>query len=151
MAQISLHNILSENSLIVSLFLFFFLSFFLLFFFSYSFFWIFSLHIHTQTYLFRTALFFFSFRWKINLLRHVLSESLVRRNLSISQLAIYELPGTSDLSKFFHVIFIYIQQRYLERVLFSFRNIIFMFYSIKSQHLWHFFGPYLFYAYHFNF
>lgn len=32
--------------------------------------------------------------------RHVLSDSLIRRNLSISQLAIYELPGTSDLSKY---------------------------------------------------
>ncbi|XP_031617991.1 pleckstrin homology domain-containing family G member 5-like isoform X2 [Contarinia nasturtii] len=30
-------------------------------------------------------------------LGHVLSESLLRRNLSISQLAIHELPGTSDL------------------------------------------------------
>lgn len=43
-------------------------------------------------------------------IRHVLNESLLRRNLSISQLAIYELPGTSDLSKckwnsvFFYVI-----------------------------------------------
>lgn len=32
---------------------------------------------------------------------HALSGSLIRRNLSISKLAIYELPGTSDLSKFF--------------------------------------------------
>lgn len=44
---------------------------------------------------------YFFICWKIHLLRHVLSESLLRRNISISQLAIYELPGTSDLSKFF--------------------------------------------------
>lgn len=43
---------------------------------------------------------FFAFSPAIyRLIRHVLNEALLRRNLSISQLAIYELPGTSDLSK----------------------------------------------------
>lgn len=58
-----------------------------------------------------SVLIFFFFRLILNCVyifstdnhfRHVLSESLLRRNLSISQLAIYELPGTSDLSKFQH-------------------------------------------------
>lgn len=35
------------------------------------------------------------------LCRHLLGEPLKRRKLSISQLAVYELPGTSDLSKCF--------------------------------------------------
>lgn len=89
LAQIFLHYISSENTLIVSLFPFSsFLSF------------LFTFLSHKRKYLFLTALFFF-ICWKIHLLRHVLSESLLRRNISISQLAIYELPGTSDLSKFF--------------------------------------------------
>lgn len=44
---------------------------------------------------------------RIHLLRHLLSESLFRRNLSISHLAIYELPGTSDLSKFCFIVVVF--------------------------------------------
>lgn len=55
------------------------------------------------SFLFPFPIFAFSlFRFSLaiqRLIRHVLNESLLRRNLSISQLAIYELPGTSDLSK----------------------------------------------------
>lgn len=68
------------NRLPYSLFFFFFFSFFFHFLFAIPFFFRFPLAIHRS-------------------IRHVLNEPLLRRNLSISQLAIYELPGTNDLSK----------------------------------------------------
>lgn len=135
LAQIFLHNIMSENSLIVSLFSFFFLFLFL---FSSSFSILLDFFHYTYTKKIPRSNrnnFFPFFRWKIHLLRHVLSESLLRRNLSISQLAIYELPGTSDLSKFFmYFRFCFLFEIYLC--------------SISCSHSY---GSYSFHACHFNF